>query len=129
MWQVLVVDDEIELRQKIVQGLSKVAVCADVSSGEQAIKVYKESIEFKKPFDFILLDVWMPEMDGFEVLKFIRDEEKKRDDPEKDAIIIMTTAYGDSLMNQINMGWDDFITKPVDAGILIEHMKKLISQS
>ncbi len=37
----------------------------------------------------------------------------------------MITAYKDSLMEKYNMGWDDFITKPVDKDVLIKHMERL----
>ena len=39
----------------------------------------------------------------------------------------MITAYKDSLMEKYNMGWDDFITKPIEKDKLIAHMKALIN--
>lgn len=129
MWRVLVVDDELEMQRKVIQGLSKVAVCAGVCSGREAIRIYKESIKSRKPFDFILLDVWMPEMDGFEVVKILREEEQKADDESvQEARIIMITSYAEPMMDKINMGWDDFITKPVEPDKLIKHMERLISK-
>lgn len=41
----------------------------------------------------------------------------------------MTTTYRDSLMENYNMGWDDFITKPVDADILTKRLRELEIES
>ena len=124
MWNVLITEDDSEICEQLTQGLSKVAHCTTVHNGEKAVQAYKASIKAEKPFDFILLDVTMPIMDGFETLKVIRDEESKTDI--KEVFIIMITTYDNPLMDKINMGWDDFITKPVEIEKLIKHMENLI---
>jgi len=130
MWNVLVVDDDLTNCQQIVRALENIAHCTTAVDGLKAIKTYQKSRRTKKYFDFILLDVTLPEMDGFEILRKIRTEEEKRQETTvaPRPFILMITAYKDSLMDKYNMGWDDFITKPVDPPKLIEHMKALIEK-
>jgi len=126
MWKVLVAEDSIENQRILLDGLKNLAQCSVAATGQEALDLYQKAAKAKTPFDFILLDVTMPEMDGFQVLKAIRAHEKKLKDCKQDSFVIMVTAYRDSLMEKYNMGWDDFITKPVDPKMLINHMKSLI---
>ncbi|MFA6378616.1 MAG: response regulator [Candidatus Omnitrophota bacterium] len=126
MWKVLVAEDNIENQEILLAGLKNFADCSVASTGCEAFDLYQKAFSAKNPFDFILLDVTMPEMDGFQVLKAIRSHEEKAKDCIQDSLVIMVTAYRDSLMEKYNMGWDDFITKPVEPKALINHMKNLI---
>ncbi|MDP8266153.1 MAG: response regulator [Candidatus Aceula meridiana] len=125
MWKILVAEDDLANQQKLLEALKGVAKCTLATSGQEALDVFKKAIKSKKPFDFVLLDVTMPRMDGFEVLKALRGEEEKRKEKVKEAIVMMITAYKDSLMEKYNMGWDDFITKPIEKDILLKHMQDL----
>ena len=62
---------------------------------------------------------------GFDVLKKIREEEEKKAESLPEAFIIMTTTFKDSLAQMYNMGWDDFITKPIEGKKLTDHMHSL----
>jgi len=126
MWKVLIAEDDAESQDVLLGGLKNFAECSLASTGQEAVDLYHKAMETKKPFDFILLDVTMPEKDGFQVLKDIRFHEKSLRDNKQDSFVIMVTAYRDSLMEKYNMGWDDFIIKPVDPRTLIHHMKNLI---
>ncbi len=126
MWKVLVAEDDIENRRIVLDALKNVAECVTATTGKEALELYQKSRKTKTPFDFALLDVTMPEMDGFEVLKAIRQEEEKSFQRKRETMVIMITAYRDSLMEKYNMGWDDFITKPVEPSLLINHMKNLL---
>ena len=126
LWHVLVAEDDLKHRAKLLKVLRPLAQCVTVDNGEQALTAYQKAIRSKKPFDFILLDVTMPLLDGFSVLKTIRANEEARNVPFfQHAHIFMITAYKDSLMEMYNMGWDEYITKPVDTDTLIAKMKKM----
>lgn len=74
------------------------------SSGENAL----ESISQQSP-DLILLDIQMPEMDGFEVCKLLKSNPKTKEIP-----IIFLTAVTDSekILHSFELGGVDYITKP-----------------
>ncbi|MFH1359481.1 MAG: response regulator [Candidatus Omnitrophota bacterium] len=125
-WNVLLAEDDLQARAELLKALSSVAVCTTVETGEKALEAYQKAIKKKKPFDFILLDITMPGPDGFEVLRSIRSfEETAKSKPVHPTRIIMVTAYKDSLMENYNMGWDEFITKPIETEKLIKRMQAL----
>ena len=129
-WNVLIAEDDLQSRAHLLKALHKIADCQTVENGEEAIKAYRRAKKKKHPFDFILLDVTMPLLSGFEVLKIIRTgEEAVSNPPSKCTRIIIITAYKDSLMENYNMGWDEYITKPIDAGILIKKMNRVIEST
>jgi adenylate cyclase len=68
-----------------------------------------------KPFDLVLLDIEMPEMDGYQVLEKVTSDLKLRDIP-----IIMTSSLEtlDSVVKCIEMGAEDYLTKPVNPVLL-----------
>jgi signal transduction histidine kinase len=114
----LVVDDEprnLGLVEAILEGGGAVegspleVTC--VSSGVSAIEQFGASMSMR-PFDLVLLDVMMPELDGFSVLSAMRALT-----PADERIpIVMVTALGsrDDRMKGLELGADDFLSKPVD---------------
>lgn len=87
-------------------------------SGAEAL----ETIEKERP-DLVLLDVMMPEMDGFEVCRRIKEN------PETEHIpVVMVTALTDSSdrVNGLEAGADDFLTKPLDDIALMARVRSLV---
>ncbi|MGE0267853.1 MAG: PleD family two-component system response regulator [Candidatus Omnitrophota bacterium] len=126
MLNILIAEDDPADAQKLVQGLSGVADCHVTKDGTETIELYKSSIKDNLRFDFILLDVQLPRINGFDILKTIRKlEESRQEIPSRETKVIMITTYKDSLMENYNMGWDDFMSKPVDIAILKTRLKEL----
>jgi len=84
-----------------------------------------KALETEKP-DLMILDLMMPIMDGFEVLKRVRGDEKYSDIP-----IIVLTALNDKVshLKSLERGGDDFLTKPFDNNILLAHVEALFRRS
>ncbi len=82
-----------------------------VENGRQAFEVFKESeLQY---FDFILMDIMMPEMNGYEATKAIRRLERK--DAKKIPIIALTAnAYAEDKQKALNAGMNEHVAKPVD---------------
>lgn len=76
--------------------------------------------------DLVLLDIMMPEIDGFEVCKRIRSNPKTKDTP-----IIFLTSKTDkhSIKEAYNLGGNDYVTKPFDPKKLKAKIKKRINES
>ena len=125
-WNILIAEDDLKIRAQLIKALHPHAACTTVENGAEALVAYEKSVKKKHHFDFVLLDVTMPNLNGFEVLKKIRaSEEDEKNASSRPSIIIMVTAYRDSLMEQYNMGWDEFITKPIDTIMLVAKMEQL----
>ncbi|HLF73707.1 MAG TPA: response regulator, partial [Anaerolineales bacterium] len=107
MSTVLIVDDDPSARETLIAMLESESYRLEVAKdGFQALQM----ISNVRP-DVILLDVMMPGMDGFEVCRRIRAAPHSAEVP-----ILILTALDDrgSLMQGIESGADDFLTKPVD---------------
>jgi len=110
---ILVVDDEPEVTETLKTRLTKVGyniACTD--TGQGAISVFVEAY-YSNPFDIILLDVDLPDTNGCDVLKTIRQEEEIRGVQYEEGVkIIMQTGLKESWMEAFNRGCDDYIIKP-----------------
>ncbi|MFH1654279.1 MAG: response regulator [Pseudomonadota bacterium] len=90
-------------------------------SGKEAIQILYTGIP-----DLIILDIQLPEMDGFEIFRKIRENCNL----DHTKIIAMTAlAMRDEEMKIRNAGFDDYITKPIDTADVITRIKKLLSMS
>jgi len=100
---ILVVDDEEVLRNLLFRILTKEGYLVDTAAdGEEAMDKLKE-----KTYHLLLADVKMPRMNGFELLKAVKQDYPKMG-------VIMMTAYGDSfsVKDSLLLGADEYITKP-----------------
>ena len=103
----LVVDDSRVNRMKLSRSLEQqgytVALAED---GQQALHMLVST-----PFDLVLLDILMPEMDGFEVLEHMKQDDLLRDIP---VIMISAMDEFEGVIRCIELGAEDYLTKPFD---------------
>ena len=118
---VLIVDDESRMRKLIRDFLvQKEYKILEAEDGEDAIKVFRENQE---KINLILLDVMMPKLDGWSVLRQIRQE--------SNVPIIMLTARGeeqDELFG-FELGVDEYISKPFSPKILVARVEALLKRT
>ena len=117
---ILIVDDDESLRKMLKVRLSFTQYKVETAgSGEEAF----ESINKNKP-DLILLDIAMPDMDGYEVCKILKDSSETREIP-----IMFLTAIGGNIENKLQslmVGGVDYIQKPFDGTDLIKRIEKIL---
>jgi len=110
--RILVVDDNAINRKKMRMAVENIGHTADVAKdGYEALEFLKT-----KSFDAVLLDILMPEIDGFEVLA-----EMKSDDVLRDVPVIVISALDDetaSVVKAIELGAEDFLPKSFDPVLL-----------
>lgn len=100
-------DDRHYLKQAIDRHLKKATVC-EAQNGEEAIKCLNEEA-IKANFSLVLLDINMPGMDGFEVLKAIRASKTLSSIP---TVILSTTGNPDQVKKAYQLGANAYIQKP-----------------
>ena len=122
--KILVVDDEKDIQPLFEQRFRKEIRNGEIEfafafSGEEALSCLKK---YQKEAVLILSDINMPGMSGLELLGQI-----KKNHLEPPPVVMMITAYGDpeNYKRAMELGADDFITKPVDFNILKEKIKSL----
>ncbi len=115
---ILVVDDTAENIDVLRGILSSTFKIKAALNGEKALQ-----IAFKNPPDLMLLDVMMPEMDGYEVCRLL-----KSDDVTKNIPIIFVTGKTepDEIAKGLELGAVDFLSKPIDPNLLLEKVKKYL---
>lgn len=118
---VLIVDDELRMRKLIKDFLSaKGYSILEAEDGEKALEVFENN---KNKISLILLDVMMPKLDGWSVLRQIRQDSK--------VPIIMLTARGeeqDELFG-FELGVDEYISKPFSPKILVARVEAILKRT
>ena len=120
--KILVVDDEEDILELVRYNLARDGyrvVCA--ASGEKAL-----SKAGSEPFDLIVLDLMLPGIDGLEVAKRLKSKPETRHIP-----IIMLTAKGEEadIVTGLELGADDYVTKPFSPRILVARVKAVIRRN
>lgn len=118
--KILVVDDEPRMRKLVKDFLTvKGFQVIEAEDGEQAIDIFFE----EKDIALILLDVMMPKMDGWEVLKTIRQYSQ--------IPILMLTARGEEQdeLQGFKLGADEYISKPFSPKILVARVEAILRRS
>ena len=115
---ILICDDAAFMRMMIKDILTKngYVVVGEAENGLKAVEKYNET----KP-DLVLMDITMPEMDGIQALKKIKEGDSG-------AMVIMCSAMGQQAMviEAIQGGAKDFIVKPFQAERVLEAVKKVV---
>ena len=118
---ILIVDDESRMRKLIKDFLIKKEYkILEAANGEEALKVFEENLE---KINLILLDIMMPKLDGWSVLRQIRQIST--------VPIIMLTARGeeqDELFG-FELGVDEYISKPFSPKILVARVEALLRRT
>ena len=117
---ILIVDDEQRMRKLIKDFLgAKGFGILEAEDGEKALEVFQEN---KNKISLILLDVMMPKLDGWSVLRQIRQESK--------VPIVMLTARGeeqDELFG-FELGVDEYISKPFSPKVLVARVEAILKR-
>ena len=117
--RILVVEDESDILELIRYNLGKEGYQVQtVDTGEKALK----AIKAKMP-DVVVLDLMLPGMDGLEVCKAIKGDTKTKHLP-----VIMLTAKSEEadIVTGLELGADDYITKPFSPKVLIARLRTLL---
>ena len=118
---ILIVDDEARMRKLIKDFLhAKNYKILEAEDGEKALEVFEEN---KEKINLVLLDVMMPKVDGWTVLRKIRSESK--------VPVIMLTARGeeqDELFG-FELGVDEYVSKPFSPKILVARIEAILKRT
>ena len=118
--KVLVVDDEENVRYLVRSILGKENTVLEARDGQVAVDIARR----QEP-DFILMDIMMPNMDGYTACHTI-----KKDPMTKAIPVVMLTALGQELNMKLGqeMGADGYITKPFSSKVLLDTISRFLTK-
>ena len=117
--KILIVEDEQDIRDLLIFNLQKEGFKVEsVDNGDSALSLIR-----KNNFDLILLDLMLPGIGGFDLTRIL-----KNDDETSEVPIIMLTAKGeeDDIVKGLEIGAQDYITKPFSPKVVIARINKVI---
>ena len=126
--KILLAEDDFASRKFMDKQLSKYGECDVMVDGEEAVDAFMMALEDGEPYDLACLDVMMPVMDGYQVLRAIRNIEAQRGIPKEKCVkVIMTTALNDerNVKMAFELGCEAYAGKPIDAEKFEKVLKKL----
>lgn len=118
MAKILIIEDDADIaaieRDYLVLSGYEVTICPDGASGLTAA--------LEQPFDLLLLDLMLPEVDGFTICRRVREV--------KDIPILMATVLGKGVdkIRGLGYGADDYIEKPFSPSVLVTRVKAHLAQ-
>lgn len=117
--RVLLVEDDASIRESTALGLERAGFrVTTAADGREAVDRFR-----RDGFDLVVLDLMLPEMDGFEVCRQLRRE--------SGVPIVMLTARADAtdVVAGLELGADDFVTKPFDLPVLVARARAVVRRS
>ena len=119
MYKILLADDDVELSDMLVEYLTSEGFDVDVAyDGISALQMSNAT-----QYDLLVLDVMMPNMNGFDVLRELRTKSTLP--------VLMLTARGDDVDSVVGLelGADDYLAKPCNPRVLVAHMKAILRRA
>ena len=126
--KILLAEDDFASRKFMDNYLSKYGECDVTVDGEEAVDAFMMALEDGEPYDLACLDVMMPVLDGYQVLKAIRNiEAEKGIAKDKRIKVIMTTALNEerNVKMAFELGCEAYSGKPIDVEKFDKVLKKL----
>ena len=124
MYNVLVCDDEKDIVSALQIYLK--------SEGYQVFSAYngKEALKIinREDIQLVLMDIMMPEMNGYETTKAIRNLSDRPDGKEIPIIAMTANAFAEDVQAALDAGMDDHVAKPMDMDILISAIEKCVKR-
>jgi two-component system phosphate regulon response regulator PhoB len=119
---ILVIEDDPDIRELLVYALGKEGYqTLEAASGEAGLKQVKEN-----PPDLVLLDIMLPGIDGLEVLRKLKHDQKLRSIP-----VLIASARGEEtdIVAGLELGADDYVTKPFSPRVLVARVRTALRRA
>ncbi len=118
--RILLVEDDISTAKSIELALAAEGIVCDIAATGE------EGVDFAKMYDYdiIILDMMLPDIDGFEVLRKFR-----RNNIKTPVMILSGLTGSDSKVKGLGIGADDYVTKPFNRGELIARIQAIVRRS
>ncbi len=125
----LIAEDDITSQVLLREILSPFGECHVAVDGKEAVEAFETALADQNPYDLLCLDIMMPEMDGQEALKQVRELEKQTGNPGSPEVKVIMISALDDPKNVVEAyykgGATDYLIKPVKKTALLEMIREL----
>jgi two-component system chemotaxis response regulator CheY len=121
----LVIDDEFVALAKMMAILNELGDCAAATHGQQGVEMVTEALMRGTPYDLITVDIEMPDMDGFAVLREIAARERGKGAQPSKKLLISAQSSTTNVARAARSTCDAFLVKPVKKDVLIQKLKSV----
>ena len=121
--RILIVDDDkaaLALVEKILHSDS--CLVTSVETGQKALELLKTA---PAPYDLLIADAMMPEMDGYELVALVRTDAAILETP---ILMLTRLRQREDLKKALTAGATDYVMKPIDAPLLKEKVRRLVGR-
>lgn len=125
----LVVDDDFQVRSSLQRLLHPWGITEVATDGEEAVEAFRLALKRGEPYDLVVLDILMPNIDGQEALREMREIEKEMQIPEDKAVKVIIVSGLDAAKEVRDAFFlgnaTSFIVKPIRNQVLFDEMTAL----
>lgn len=120
--EVLIVENDESVRRVLRTALEHRYVVETAAGGQAALRTLGD--EESSPPDVVLLDIMLPDSDGFEILRWIRNHSILADLP---VVVVSARSREEDIRRALDAGATDFVTKPFETSTLRESVKRAVT--
>lgn len=124
----LVIEDDYSANTMFVRVLENYGTCDSVTTGFDGLQKYRDNLNSGDPYDLIIIDIILPDMNGYTVLESIRSEEGREfSNPKKTRIILSTSLDDDEnkkICKKLEKGSEEYYVK----NYILEGLKETIEK-
>jgi two-component system chemotaxis response regulator CheY len=123
--KILVIDDEFVALARIKAFLKKIGDCDTSTNPKEALMQYRDAIEKGEPYNLVTIDIDMPQLDGFEVLKIMEQIERRLGVNPAKKLMVSAGGTVDNVLAAKDMRCEGFIVKPIDKKSLFDKIRDM----
>jgi two-component system, chemotaxis family, chemotaxis protein CheY len=124
----LIAEDDFTSRMFLQKLISPYGTCHVVMDGKEAVQAFQMAWEENKPYDMICMDIMMPNMDGLEAVRMIREMETQMGVKQINKVFIIITSSlseSDDITSSMKAGANWYLLKPIDGHVLLKKLREL----
>ena len=124
--RILIAEDDYASRKFLTNLLSEYGECDQVVDGMEATEAFYIALESKNPYTLVCLDIMMPKMDGFELCRKLKTDERTSHIP---VVLLTARAESKDKIEGLETGADDYVVKPFSPRELTARIKAVLRRT